>query len=177
MIRRLSLVLVISSACISPQSGADSIEGAFGILLGQTVVVEQKADVFWTINDHLVPSYNFSSKAKKTPPFDVINVLITPKTSRVFSITAKSQQSLDDCERQEQAVLQVLKAKYGKPKQQIQSHLFLQEDRSIELWCYMNDLSIKYTDKTMEKEEKREYEIVEREKLLKNKSRIDPGSL
>jgi len=183
--KKLLLLLFISFAFIG-SANANSIEGAFGYLLGETQSPEKK-DCWYNFD-----CYSYSGFEPKKPlshyPHYMFNLTFT--TNKIYEIkgwTRREREQLENCDGYDSEfgkILGMLEAKYGdfeKISWGYKSAAFKFEDgdRRIFINCFSDrerdsyESTLTYTDFKLEKLHKNEIEAYKKTKFLEEAKDYD----
>ena len=171
----LILASVLLASVSTSLSAAEKITGAFGVKLGQ-VLSSQMIKTSAFLGDN---KYSFDPE-KKFRSFSTYLIEITPKTRKIYSISAMGDMDDDPtCEEEQALIMAIIKKKYG--GRIVESSLFFerqiisQGNRSVATTCsggLFDDetLSIKYSDSKLE-------ELAENERIELESSNVDSSGL
>ena len=115
-----SVLLALVSTSLSAE---ENITGAFGLKLGQTLSSQmiKTSELKFTYESD--DTYSFSPE-KKFRSFSTYTIKITPKTRKIYSISAtESRDEHDDstCEKEQALIMAIMKKKYWEIEQQYSS--------------------------------------------------------
>lgn len=169
--------LILASVLLAPVSTSlsaeEKITGAFGLKLGQILssqMIETSELAFTYESDDI---YLFSPE-KKFRSFSAYVVGITPKSRKIYSISAMGIMDDDStCKKEQALIMAILKKKYGEVKKLSSLQLIMQRNRSVITECSgLSDeaLGIMYSDSMLA-------ELAELERIELESSNVDSSGL
>jgi hypothetical protein len=148
-----SILILLSSQGI--QAATPTIEGAFGIKLGDTLNADFKKGEVYTKLGTLF----FIDPPVKNEHFNEYAVLITKTTNKIHSIYAEKEQKTVNCKAELLKVKMSLEKLYGVVTEKDKIYSVKQMDREINLTCKVSkinadnaSLQIKYVDHKIDEE-------------------------
>ena len=178
---KIKAFLILASVLLAPVSKSlsaeENITGAFGVKLGQTLssqMIETSELKFTYESDD---TYFFSPE-KKFRSFSTYTIKITPKTRKIYSISAKGGKDEHDdstCEKEQALIMAIIKKKYWEIEQQYSSfspygkQVINQGNRSVAIQCggiYNEPLNIRYLDSKLSELAENERVALERSKVI-----------
>ena len=149
---KIKELLILASVLLAPVSTSlsakENITGAFGVKLGQTLSSQmiKTSELKFTYEGD--DRYSFSPD-KKFRSFSTYTIKITPKTRKIYSISAKRGKNEHDdstCEKEQALIMAIIKKKYWEIEQQFSPIYFYGEqvinqgNRSVAIQCFgIND--------------------------------------